>query len=317
MTGKNLENKQTILYLCLTIALVLLPVYSYAENSQDNQINVHVKVNKSGNVDSVQIGDHGTFLTQKQINQHFNQDNNSGVSLNEFKNSVGSFEQNCRPSPKGCQIKGANQNSVNNLLNYMDNAAEYLAKNNVTFAPPSSINLGNNGAGDYSDSNTWNLSTTSGSHFKEVVTAKTIQTSLRQNYPNLGYTANEAFSRYFTYDCLGNKGKGGKNFVYNSNLENYSGNNIYQAYQNYNNGTITKDELNQIINNTSNNNAALFQAMNEIHNTGLVFQALQNLANRNNPNGQDVENAFNQANQQLNNGQNSSDITQSFNNHGI
>ncbi|MCX5706905.1 MAG: hypothetical protein NTW13_04520 [Candidatus Omnitrophica bacterium] len=282
---------------------------AYAEN-----VGVKVGVDKVTNqVTSVQIGDHGRILTRNEISSMFG--NGTGpVSLSQFKQSANNFNSNYDLKAKGLGVglgSGVTQATADKMLDYMDQGAQYMADNNLSFTPPATIDLGPNGAGSYSDEDSWHISNTSGDTFKEAIVNKTIQSTLRTNYPDLGYTANEAFSRYFTYDCLNMKNNM-SNYIYNKNLESYTGNDIKQGYDDFNAGKITQTELNNIINNTMNNNAALSQSMFDAGNANTAFDALKNLANVSNPNGYQIKDAFIKTDPQ-----HTDRINGSFNEHGV
>lgn len=297
----------------VAISLLSFNTFVRAE-SQRQEVAVNVGVNRNGEVQSIQVGNHGRHLTRSQILNNFDTNRNGAVTLGEFRNS--NKLQGWNVSPQNCNINlgsGTNRRTAEQMLSYMDNASQYLAQHNLTFSPPGNINLGDNGAGDYASDGSWNLSTTSGSEFQEVVTSKTIQQSLNQNYPNLGYQANEAFSRYLTYDCLGIENYNGGNNTYNPQTQSMTGNDIANAYRNYNNGLITREQLNQIIANTTNNNLALFQAMLSYGNSDAAFNALRILSNTSNPDGEDIRDAYMRAT----NGSDSSGVNTSFNRHGI
>ncbi|MCX5706904.1 MAG: hypothetical protein NTW13_04515, partial [Candidatus Omnitrophica bacterium] len=289
-----------------------MAIYSsaYAEVTREGITDpeVRVGVDKATNqVKNVQMGRHGNFLTPNEISRDFGK-GTGNVTLTQFQQSLA--RNPLQFTPSAVKVNNANGN-LESMLNYMDQAKQYMANRNMTFTPPKTINFGDNGAGSYSNEDTWNINTAGGSDFGNIIISKTIQTSLCQNYPNLGYQATEAFSRYFLYDLTG-RAPNQPNSTYNKNLNNYSGSDIQQGYADYNAGKITKAQLDKIMSNTKNNNEALTQAMLDINNSSFVWDALQRLQNTYNPDGQEIRDSFLKANPQ-----NTSQIQKAFDDRGV
>lgn len=294
------------------------PMQHKQKNAQTDSVGVNVKVDKATNeVRTIQIGTHGRIMTNSEIQKVFGNNNGSPLLVNEFQDSIQRNNIKWQPEASNVRIKqDVNPDSAKNMLDHMDSANQHIADNDISFRPPAIIELGNNNAGNYGTEDSWHLSTTEGDSFREVVTEKVVQTSLRQNYPALGYQGNEAFSRVITSDCLDQK-LTGKDHVYDPQLQSLNGGDIYQAYQDYNSGKITYNQLQQVIAKTGNNNFAIAEAIAEYGNPDATFSALQHLNQATNPTGQDIKDAFLKADKLNNDGRDEEIIDKIFGNHGM
>jgi hypothetical protein len=262
-------------------------------------IAVNVGVNQAGVVTSVQVGEYGSFLTKSTINRLFDANQDGVVTQKEFdskKQAINWSNYSVAP-PKIILSNGATATDATNFQKYMDEAKRYMAQLDFAFTPPQAIYLGDGASGSYSDGTNWHLALDR-TALKEVAVSKVTQGCLLKAFPNLGYTAMEAFSRYFLFNIMGfPTSRMGAAYTYNSSFESLTGDNIYSAYQQYNARLITKAQLDTIIRNTGNNNFALTQMMLEIKDgigistcNDLVLRALKSLGS--NPQGAAIHNAF-------------------------
>ena len=93
--------------------------------------------------------------------------------------------------------------------------------------------------------------------------SKVIQRSITQKYPNTDYTTLEGYSRYFSSHLLGSNEGNSRGHTYNSAFADLTGDDISRAYDAYQQGSITQQQLDQVIQNTTNNNLALSESLQQ------------------------------------------------------
>ncbi|MFH1846782.1 MAG: hypothetical protein ABH869_04420 [Candidatus Omnitrophota bacterium] len=218
---------------------------------------------------------------------------------------------------------GISETDISDLKTSIRDSARYMEDMGFDYSLPENIYLGDNGKGNYTVDNDWYISNIN----FEVISAKLIQLSLINVYPNLGYTALEAYSEYYLDKLMIRKRMTSRIstsdvFVYNPDFEELTGNDISKAYDDYNAGIIDKSQLDETILRVINNFRAIAQIMRDISleldgetADRITQDTLDLLLSTMNPSIDDILDAFLEIDNNITGGANTQIIQQVFNKH--
>jgi len=213
---------------------------------------------------------------------------------------------------------------VRDLINWLNAAEKHLETLGFIVMLPGKIIIGQSAAGEYATAQEWLLSAVT----FETVGARLIQSSLADEYPDLGYQAIEAFTSYYLDHLLAAYGlettADSTPAYYQAELETLDSTALYQAYAGVREGTLKPEELAAMVRNAAANYRAMAQAIREISlgvegdaMVHLVRHVLNSLIGIANPRGPEIAAAFISADRKLNKGANSHLIRERFAAHSI
>jgi hypothetical protein len=207
-------------------------------------------------------------------------------------------------NPNTCEMRigdGFTKADADQLIADMQEAEQSANEYGLTYSWPDVIELNDDGKGirTGTDPETGITTMTFDSVNQDGAYEKVFQEALKNESENLGYQMTETLGRTLNDFIMGGntENDSGGNHQYNPALQHLTGDDIYQAYTDYQNGDISKTELENMKNDVMNNNHAMSESLNAVLDgmddadaKQLAKDLIANLDSLNNGTGQDLLN---------------------------